>query len=248
MAKKIMIEGVPTDSQIEEFLDGLGFGPESETVQEHAGPEGHEHPDEEPDPEDEGEGVEGDEPTLPDEGDDEEVAPEEPDPEEEEPDDLLAIMARALANTFAMYLRAHVFHWNVVGPDFFQYHTYLDALNGELFAAVDPLAEHLRAVGGLAPSGIGEFASLSTVADPGDPQPEPAAMWAELLEANDEVMEALHAAFSAAGDDQGLLNPRGLSGVDPKCVGRRAPRRPRQARLVPAILGRPHPVAVSCVA
>jgi starvation-inducible DNA-binding protein len=205
-----MVEGIPTDSQIEEMLDAMGIPPDddSEIVQEHVGPPGHDHPvggiPVEPLPD------EGDEETA-DDGEPDEGEPTEDDTEDdasEEPDevDVIPAMSRALANTFAMYLRAHVFHWNVVGPNFVQYHQYLDSLNGELFAAVDPLAEHLRAVGGLAPSGMTEFCSLSTVADPGDPQPEPEAMWTELLAANDEVMESLSAAFDAAGDDQGLLN------------------------------------------
>lgn len=205
------VEGVPTDSQIEELLDLMGVPPDDE-------PDGEpvEEADDKTLP---GEGLEGEMP--PEEEDtsleeemglldeplpDEEGEGDEEEGDEEEPTNVVDCLARALANTFAMYLRAHVFHWNVVGPDFVQYHTYLDSLNGELFGAVDPLAEHLRAAGGLAPSGLAEFASLSTVADPGTPQPSPEEMWTELLTANDEVMAALHEAIDAAGDDHGLVN------------------------------------------
>lgn len=146
----------------------------------------------------------------------EEAAPAEPEPEEEPEDDedeeesggVIETLQVALANTFAMYLRAHVFHWNTVGPNFVADHKYLDELNGELFGAVDPFAEHIRACGGMTPSGIGEFASLSTVADPGTPEAKAPAMWAELEEANDEVVASIEAAFVAADEvgDQGLIN------------------------------------------
>lgn len=188
-----MVEGVPTDSQIEEMLDAMGI-PEDDVVAE-----AEEMPVEMPEEE-----------VLPEE------APEEA-PEEEpelEPDDetgggvdgLGVALGRAMANTFAMYLRAHVFHWNVTGPDFVQYHQYLDTLSSELYAAVDPMAEHLRAEQLFAPSGLAEFVSLSTVADPGTPAPPAEEMWSELLAANDEVLNALALAFEEAGDDQGLLN------------------------------------------
>ena len=187
----VLIEGVPTDGQIEEMLDGLGFEPEP--LKEHAaGPPGHKHP---ADPE----AAVEDEPPAADEQD------EDPDAEVGGAIETLTV---ALANTFAMYLRAHVFHWNTVGPTFVSDHLYLDSLNGELFGAVDPLAEHIRALGGMAPSGIGEFADLSTVADPGTPEAKAPAMWEELLAANEEVVGSLELAFLAANEtgDQGLLN------------------------------------------
>ena len=39
-------------------------------------------------------------------------------------DELIEQMKVALASTFAFYLKAHNFHWNVEGPNFPQYHSF----------------------------------------------------------------------------------------------------------------------------
>ena len=39
---------------------------------------------------------------------------------------LTAALHIALANTFVMYFKTHSYHWNIEGPDFTQYHFYLD--------------------------------------------------------------------------------------------------------------------------
>ena len=53
----------------------------------------------------------------------------------------------ALADTFALYLKAHYFHWNVTGPDFHEYHEFLSNFYEEVYGAVDPLAELIRTTG-----------------------------------------------------------------------------------------------------
>ena len=38
----------------------------------------------------------------------------------------------ALADTFAMYLKSHNYHWNVEGPDFYEYHVFFEGIYNEL--------------------------------------------------------------------------------------------------------------------
>jgi starvation-inducible DNA-binding protein len=195
--RAVLVEGIPSDDQIEEILDGIGFVAEAVDEEPPA-------VDEEPEDDDEGEQEPDD--------DEEDEEPPTTDEVDEDPEaeigGVIETLTVALANTFAMYLRAHVFHWNIVGPAFVADHEYLGSLSGELYGAVDPMAEHIRAVGGLAPSGIGEFASLSTVADPGTPEAKTPAVWEELLAANEEVVGSLEEAFMATDEtgDQGLLD------------------------------------------
>ena len=51
-----------------------------------------------------------------------------------------------LADTFVMYMKSHSYHWNVIGPDFPQLHEFFGNLYEDLHGAVDPLAEHVRAL------------------------------------------------------------------------------------------------------
>lgn len=80
-------------------------------------------------------------------------------------DELIQEMKVSLASTFAFYLKAHGFHWNVEGPNFPQYHEFLGGLWEETFGAVDPLAEHLRTLEAYAPASLSRYTELSIVKD-----------------------------------------------------------------------------------
>lgn len=70
-----------------------------------------------------------------------------------------------LGTTFAFYLKAHQFHWNVTGPDFAQYHDYLGDLYSEVHASIDTTAEEIRKLGHYAPGSLSRFMELSQIAD-----------------------------------------------------------------------------------
>lgn len=111
----------------------------------------------------------------------------------------------ALANSFAFYLKAHNFHWNVEGPDFVQYHDFLGKLYAEVWAAVDAIAEHIRTLDMYAPGSFQRFSELSTVADQ-LMVPRAELMFEELLSDNQKVIDSLEAAYNLAGDHLGLQN------------------------------------------
>lgn len=121
---------------------------------------------------------------------------------------LYMAMRRVLADTFVFYFQAHVAHWNVVGDNFPQYHEYLDGLNGELFAAVDPIAEHIRALGMFTPNNLGELLTETDVDEFSTVASEPTMIFTALDASNSEVIEALGEAFrmAVAADQQGLAN------------------------------------------
>ncbi len=112
----------------------------------------------------------------------------------------------ALANTWAMYFKAHSFHWNVRGPLFSQFHTFFGEIYDDAHDAVDVLAERLRTLGVLAPVSLDEIVRGSSISFTGSPSaPE---MIVQLIEANDAVIESLKAANTAAVDagNDGLAN------------------------------------------
>lgn len=68
-----------------------------------------------------------------------------------------------LASTFAYYLKAHMFHWNVEGPDFGELHSFLSAVYEDAFDAVDPIAEYIRTEEEYAPGSFERFQELSLI-------------------------------------------------------------------------------------
>lgn len=84
------------------------------------------------------------------------------------PKDRAAIaqgLSRLLADTYTLYLTTHNFHWNVTGPQFNSLHTMFMAQYTELWNAVDPIAERIRALGFPAPGSYAAFADLSALPD-----------------------------------------------------------------------------------
>jgi len=61
-------------------------------------------------------------------------------------DELSAALKIVLSNTFVMYQKAQIYHWNVEGPMFAQYHDFFADIYGELLPAIDIAAEQMRAL------------------------------------------------------------------------------------------------------
>ena len=123
-------------------------------------------------------------------------------------DELNTSMKIVLANTFAMYFKAHGHHWNVEGKDFSQMHDFFSGIYEELFAAVDQIAEQIRALDDYAPYGLDTMSSIATIKDSsfnGDNIP---LMLQDLMDANASVIEALNAAhkLAEAEGNRGLVN------------------------------------------
>jgi starvation-inducible DNA-binding protein len=105
-------------------------------------------------------------------------------------DELIQEMKVSLATTFAFYLKAHGFHWNVEGPNFPQYHEFLGDLWEEVFGAVDPIAEHLRTLGAYAPASFLRYKELSLVSDEVN-IPAAMSMMKKLTDDNATIIEQL---------------------------------------------------------
>jgi starvation-inducible DNA-binding protein len=116
---------------------------------------------------------------------------------------IAAGLARLLADTYTLYLTTHNFHWNVTGPMFNTLHAMFMTQYTELWNAVDPIAERIRALGHPAPGSYAQFGRLATVKDaPGDP-PKALAMVRILVEGHEAVARTARGIFStadAAGD------------------------------------------------
>lgn len=120
---------------------------------------------------------------------------------------LQELMKKVLADTFAMYLKAHNFHWNVEGSNFVQYHGFFGDLYEELHGAVDPIAEHIRALDAYAPGSLTRFLELTDIECETN-VPMAGEMMRKLAADNEIVLATLNMAFKLANNFQqdGLAN------------------------------------------
>jgi len=112
-------------------------------------------------------------------------------------DELSELLKKSLATTFAFYLKAHNFHWNVEGPFFSQYHSFFETLYTDAFEATDGLAEHIRTLNVYAPGSFKRFGELSSIQDELT-VPNAAGMLNRLYDDNNAVIATLVPAQKAA--------------------------------------------------
>lgn len=111
--------------------------------------------------------------------------------------ELVEALKKSLADTFAFYLKAHNFHWNVEGHAFPAYHKFLGKLYEEVFDAVDPIAERIRTLDAYVPGSFSRFSELSTISDEVN-IPSAMSMMTKLEADNKIVIETLTTAMKAA--------------------------------------------------
>jgi starvation-inducible DNA-binding protein len=113
-------------------------------------------------------------------------------------------LARLLADTYTLYLSTHNFHWNVTGPMFNTLHAMFMTQYTELWNAVDPIAERMRALGHAAPGSYAQFGRLATVADAPEQPPRALDMVRILVEGHETVARTARSLFPVveqAGDE-----------------------------------------------
>lgn len=112
-------------------------------------------------------------------------------------EELKQAMKVVLANSFAFYLKAQFYHWNVRGANFPQYHQFLGTLYEEVQSAVDVIAEQIRALDELAPGSFSRFSQLTTIEDAVSSPPSQI-MFQTLLSDNQRVVDSLTNAYNLA--------------------------------------------------
>lgn len=108
--------------------------------------------------------------------------------------DIAAAMNGILADVFGLYLKTRNFHWHMSGPHFRDYHLLLDEQADQLYAMTDPIAEHIRKLGGATLKSIGHIARMQRVLHNDAEYVEPLDMLAELREDNKELAARLREA------------------------------------------------------
>ncbi|MCU0968947.1 MAG: DNA starvation/stationary phase protection protein [Rubrivivax sp.] len=113
-------------------------------------------------------------------------------------------LSKLLADTYTLYLTTHNFHWNVTGPMFNTLHAMFMAQYTELWNAVDPIAERIRALGHAAPGSYAQFGKLSSIKDAPAKPPKALEMVAILVEGHEAVARTARGIFPVveAANDQ----------------------------------------------
>ncbi|MDB6132193.1 MAG: Ferritin Dps family protein [Verrucomicrobiales bacterium] len=109
-----------------------------------------------------------------------------------------------LADSYSLMAQAHLAHWNVEGPFFFELHANFQKQYEDLFEAVDELAERLRALDVYAPGGLKTFARLSTVPEVPAGKALAKDFVAGLIEGHETTLASALAARDAAGNSGDL--------------------------------------------
>jgi starvation-inducible DNA-binding protein len=110
---------------------------------------------------------------------------------------LIDELKKVHADAFTFYLKAHFYHWNVEGPNFPQYHDFLQNLYQEVFASVDTLAELIRTLDSYAPGTLTRLKELTTIEETDD-VPDAKTMMTRLLQENNILRASLLTAYTTA--------------------------------------------------
>ncbi len=103
-------------------------------------------------------------------------------------------LSRLLADSYTLYLKTHNFHWNVTGPMFNSLHLMFETQYTELSAAVDLIAERIRALGHYAPGSYREFGKLSAISE-AEGTPTAQQMIQQLVDGNETVSRTARSLF-----------------------------------------------------
>lgn len=112
-----------------------------------------------------------------------------------------------LATEYAFVVKAQQFHWNVEGPDFGQLHKFFMMIYDDVYDAIDPTAEYIRALNEYTPGSFERFGELSRIS--GQTKiPRARLMLEELLANNQQMIELLNECFSSAESEnqQGVMD------------------------------------------
>jgi len=125
---------------------------------------------------------------------------------------MASAVTAVLADTYALYFKTHVYHWNVTGPRFHDLHALFETQYNELWMATDMIAERIRALDVLAPRSYDEMSGAAAIKSGGDAK-DANDMLRDLLKGHETVVATIRKALELAaehGDEAtaDVLTPR----------------------------------------
>ena len=108
-------------------------------------------------------------------------------------------LRQVVADSYALMGQTHLCHWNVRGTGFFALHTAFEVQYTELFTAIDEIAERIRALGALAPGGLGNLAAMAGMPEL-EEDADAKAMVKHLADANRKLVQDMGKARELAAE------------------------------------------------
>ncbi|MEZ5892189.1 MAG: DNA starvation/stationary phase protection protein [Parvularculaceae bacterium] len=118
--------------------------------------------------------------------------------EENARNSVAAALNATLADTYSLYMKTHAYHWNVTGPQFNTLHLMFETQYREMWAALDEIAERVRALGVFAPTSGKQFAELSAIDNAETTPPKADAMIKTLLADHETLIKRARAGLETA--------------------------------------------------
>lgn len=105
-----------------------------------------------------------------------------------------------LADTYVLYQKTHAYHWNVTGPQFPSLHAMFEEQYREMWAALDVIAERVRALGQFAPASARVFTALAKIESADEAPPKAEAMVKNLLADHEKLVRRAREALETASE------------------------------------------------
>lgn len=112
-------------------------------------------------------------------------------------------LKQLLADSYALYLKTHNYHWNVTGPLFKSVHDLTEEQYLALATAIDEIAERIRMLGVKAPAGFKLYSDMSKIGD-GDENASAEDMLKDLVKGHEAVIHtarSIRPSAEKAGDE-----------------------------------------------
>ncbi len=111
---------------------------------------------------------------------------------------------KVLADTFVLYMKTKNFHWHITGKHFRDYHLMLDDQAASVEAAIDPLAERVRKLGGATIHSYSEVLKLTGLSESNGSNLSPAAMFDELIADNKATIKTMREAHKVCDEAEDI--------------------------------------------
>jgi starvation-inducible DNA-binding protein len=123
-------------------------------------------------------------------------------------DQLVQQLLQAFANNFTFYLKSHNYHWSVSGPDFVQYHKFLEEIYDDAQDNIDTYAEKIRQIGAYPEGDYRDIMNNTQLMDPVDTVKDPMIIFANLMDDIDVIVAQLQTTYDTAGEysEYGIQN------------------------------------------
>jgi starvation-inducible DNA-binding protein len=119
------------------------------------------------------------------------------------------ILNKILAGEFVLLVQTLNYHWNLVGPEFHDYHLLFDGQYKAIFEKIDEIAERVRAVGGIALGSMADMIKEALLKEDVGGVPSPRTMVENLLGQHELLIKEIRGGINKTSEnnrDMGTSN------------------------------------------